>query len=256
MTITDDPSADPALALFEAALDCPEADREAFLDGACGEDQALRERVAALLRVDSQTSTVLDASLADLAAAVSPIQEEEDAPSSAGQQIGPYTLLGELGRGGMGAVYLAEREDVGKRVALKLVVGGLAAPERRARFLLERRVLAKLQHPGIASLLDAGVAKDSTPWFAMELIEGQPLDRYCDHQRSTVTERLALFEQVLEAVAYAHRNFVVHRDLKPSNILVTPGGAPKLLDFGIARLLEDDAQSTALTQSGVAPMTP
>ncbi|MEM9388364.1 MAG: serine/threonine-protein kinase [Pseudomonadota bacterium] len=256
MTTRDGPSSDPALALFEAVLDCPEGERQAFLDAACAEDHELRDRVAALLAADAQTSTVLDVSLADLAAAMPSIEGEEEAPSSAGQRIGPYTLLEELGRGGMGAVYLAERSDVGKRVALKLVVGGLAAPERRARFLLERRVLAKLQHPGIASLLDAGVAKDSTPWFAMELIEGAPFDHYCDHQRLPVAERLALFEQVLEAVAYAHRNFVVHRDLKPSNILVTPSGAPKLLDFGIARLLEDDSQSIALTQSGIAPMTP
>ncbi|MEO0974999.1 MAG: protein kinase, partial [Pseudomonadota bacterium] len=180
MTTTDGPSSDPTLALFEAALDCPASDREAFLDAACAEDHELRERVAALLRVDSQTNTVLDASLGDLAAAVPFMHEEEEATaSSAGQRIGPYTLLDELGRGGMGAVYLAERDDVGKRVALKLVIGGFAAPERRARFLLERRVLAKLQHPGIASLLDAGVAKDGTPWFAMELIEGQPLNHYC-----------------------------------------------------------------------------
>jgi eukaryotic-like serine/threonine-protein kinase len=159
-----------------------------------------------------------------------------------GQRIGPYGLLRELGRGGMGVVYLAEREDLEKRVALKLVSGGLASPERVERFLFERRLLAQLEHPHIARVLDAGVRPDGTPWFAMEYVKGEPLDTYCDGRQLSVRDRLVLFEQVCEAVSYAHRNLVVHRDLKPSNILVTEAGEVKLLDFGIAKLLADDAQ--------------
>jgi serine/threonine-protein kinase len=172
-------------------------------------------------------------------------------------------VLREIGRGGMGTVYLAERSDVARRVALKLVRDPMAAPERVERFRLERRVLARLDHPHIARLLDAGVAPDAgtphggTPWFAMELVEGAPIDRACDARRLTVAERLALFEQVCEAVQYAHEHLVVHRDLKPSNILVTDDGRVKLLDFGIAKLLDDAAgEGEALTGTGVRLLTP
>jgi serine/threonine-protein kinase len=148
----------------------------------------------------------------------------------------------------MGVVYLAERDDVPMRVALKLVRGGLAAPEHNQRFLFERLVLARLEHPRIARMVDACVSEDGTPWFAMEYVEGEPIDQFCDTRRLTITDRVALFERVCEGVQFAHANLVVHRDLKPSNILVadapasTPGVAePTLLDFGIAKLLDDGA---------------
>ncbi|GAB5535936.1 MAG: hypothetical protein Rubg2KO_21850 [Rubricoccaceae bacterium] len=243
-------SADRAFALFEEALDLPNAERPAFLDTASNGDLALRARVETLLRADATAHPLFDASPADLATLL-----PDDPPSSfEGREIGPYRIVREIGRGGMGAVYLAERADVGKRVALKLVAGSLADPDRLARFLVERRVLARLEHPGIAGFLDAGVMADGTPWFAMEYVEGEPLDRHCDARRLSVPDRLALFERVCEAVAYAHRNLVVHRDLKPSNVLVTDEGEVKLLDFGIARLLEDD--DDGLTRTGITPMTP
>jgi serine/threonine-protein kinase len=135
-----------------------------------------------------------------------------------------------------------------------VVAGGLAAPERVGRFLVERRVLARLEHPNVARLLDAGVADEGTPWFAMEYVRGEPIDRYCDRRRLTVADRLALFERVCDAVAYAHRNLVVHRDLKPANVFVAEDGTPKLLDFGIAKLLEEE--EAGLTGTGLRLLTP
>jgi serine/threonine-protein kinase len=155
----------------------------------------------------------------------------------------------------MGIVCLAERDDVGKQVALKLVAGGLGSPERIGRFFLERRVLAQLEHPHIAGLLDAGLADDGTPWLAMEYVPGRAIDQYCDGRRLTVEHRLALFEKVARAVGYAHRHLIVHRDLKPSNILVGEDGEPRLVDFGIAKLLADSAGGDA-TATGIGLMTP
>ena len=239
--------------LFEEARERPVVERTRFLESAAL-DGEMRGAVEQLLRADASAFPLLDGSPRVLAAAVSP---RLSAPRLAGQRVGPYTLVRELGRGGMGVVYLADREDLEKLVALKLVSGGLASPDRIERFLLERRVLAQLAHPHIAGLLDAGVTDDRTPWFAMEYIEGEPIDGYCDSRRLAVADRLALFEQVCEAVSYAHQNLIVHRDLKPSNILVTRAGRVKLLDFGIAKLLEspsDDA--AALTRTGVRALTP
>jgi serine/threonine-protein kinase len=176
-------------------------------------------------------------------------------PSLEGTRIGPYRLEHEIGRGGMGAVYLARRSDVDKRVALKLVAGGIASPDRVQRFLFERRVLAQLEHPDIARLLDAGIAEDGTPWLAMEYVEGTRIDEWCDRRALSIDHRLELFERVCLAVAHAHRNLIVHRDLKPSNILVTEQGDPRLVDFGIAKLL-DPAGLESVTRTGVQPMTP
>ena len=152
---------------------------------------------------------------------------------------GPYELLEELGRGGMGVVYLARRADgqFRKRVAVKLVRAGMDSEEILARFELERQVLATLEHPGIARLIDGGITDRGRPYLVMELVEGVPIDRWCAEQRLSVDERLELFREVCAAVDSAHRSLVVHRDLKPGNILVTPDGRPKLLDFGIAKVL-------------------
>ena len=187
-------------------------------------------------------------------------------PSVAGQHIGPYRLLRELGRGGMGIVYLAEHEDVGKQVALKLVRGGPVDPVATRRFLLERRVLARLEHPHIARLYDAGMAEstpgqpgEGTPYFVMEYVEGRPIDAYCDAKQLGVEDRLRLFETVGRAVQHAHQHFVVHRDLKPSNILVTEDGRVKLLDFGIAKVLaeaEEGEGEETLTGTGRRVLTP
>jgi serine/threonine protein kinase len=163
----------------------------------------------------------------------------------------------------MGAVYLAERDDeqYDRRVAIKALPAGLLSRGLRTRFLLERRILASLEHPNIARLYDAGVGEDGTPYFVMECVEGRPIDVHCDEQRLPIRARLALFDQVCDAVQFAHRNLVVHRDLKPANILVSSDGAVKLLDFGIAKLTEDgqgggrEGRQEA-TRTGLRFMTP
>jgi serine/threonine-protein kinase len=241
-----------AAALFEEALEHAVADRAAFVAGVAGDDHALRDRVLAMLRADGGDSPLLDATPADLADAVA-----LDAPRLEGRRIGPYVVRRFLGQGGMGIVCLAEREDVGKQVALKLVAGGLVSPERVSRFMRERRVLARLEHPNIAPLLDAGVADDGTPWFAMEYVAGEAVDRYCERVTLPLDRRLELFERICAAVGYAHQHLVVHRDLKPANILVGDDGEPRLLDFGIAKLLAasggEDGQETA---TGMQVLTP
>ncbi|MGE0439649.1 MAG: tetratricopeptide repeat protein [Gemmatimonadales bacterium] len=237
--------------LFDQAIDLPPAERPAFLERACGGDALLRDRVIAMLAADSRESALLDGGTPErLAAAVTPGPLE-----LIGRVLGPYRIVEVVGRGGMGVVCLAEREDVGKRVALKLVAGGLASPERVARFFRERRVLAQLEHPDIARLLDAGVADDGTPWLAMEFVAGLALDQYCAEGRLGLDERLALFERICGAVAFAHRHLVIHRDLKPSNILVTAEGDPRLLDFGIAKLLSD-TDDPLRTETGRGLLTP
>lgn len=177
-----------------------------------------------------------------------------------GDRIGPYRILREIGRGGMGKVYSAEREDqeFERRVAIKLISPGLHSASVAHRFRSERQILANLDHPNIAGLLDGGTAEDGRPYFVMELIEGTRIDEYCDSRRLTVRRRLELFGEVCAAVHYAHRNLVVHRDLKPANILVTEDGVPKLLDFGIAKLLDpaDFPYPVEATRTGLRPMTP
>ncbi|MEM1042724.1 MAG: serine/threonine-protein kinase, partial [Bacteroidota bacterium] len=187
-------------------------------------------------------------------------------PGALDARVGPYRLVEEAGRGGMGTVYRAERADGAfeQTVALKLLPPGLASAGSAERFRAERQILARLEHPHVARLLDGGVTGAGalgreTPWLAMEFVDGTALTAYAEQAQISVEARVRLFLQVCEAVAYAHRNLVVHRDLKPSNILVaeTERGEPqvKLLDFGIAKLLEDDS-SEALKQTGMQVMTP
>lgn len=176
-----------------------------------------------------------------------------------GRRIGPWRIVRLLGSGGMGVVYLAERADDSFRqqVAIKLVRNRLVDPETEERLVGERRILASLNHPNIARLLDGGTTAEGTPYLVMEYIDGVPIDHYCDSRRLTVDERLDLFRTICAAVHYAHQNLVVHRDIKPSNILVTRDGTPKLLDFGIAKLLDPGGSATeGLTREGVLMMTP
>ena len=243
-------------AVLDAALDLPPDERAAYLDAHTADDRALRDEVEALLASFDKTEGILDQPAA-LAESVLPLPT----PSSLeGQHVGAYRVLRQIAQGGMGMVYLAEREDVQKKVALKLVRDGLASPEHVQRFLFERRLLARLEHVNIARLLDAGVTEHGTPYFAMEYVEGEPIDVYCDTRRLSINERLRLFQTVCRVVQYAHQNLVVHRDLKPSNILVTEEGDVRLLDFGIAKLLEADASDPAeeafLTRTGMRLMTP
>lgn len=180
---------------------------------------------------------------------------ERERTDLAGTIVGRYRLIREIGRGGMGAVWLAERADgqFEQYVAVKLVKRGMDSDEIIARFLRERQILARLNHPNIARLLDGGVADDGRPYFVMEYIAGEPITAWCDERRLLIADRLRLFASTCSAVQYAHRSLIVHRDLKPSNVLVTHGGDVKLLDFGVAKLLETDGETTAANRG---PMTP
>jgi serine/threonine-protein kinase len=241
--------------IFGAALEQPPAERAAVVAAACGDDTALRDEVLALLE---QTEPAA-AYFADLSGRIGvPRQTDVDLEQLVGRTIGSYRLLRPLGRGGMGVVYLAERDDrqFEKQVALKLLPVGMGSSEGVQRFLLERQILARLEHPGIARLLDGGLADDGTPYYVMEYVEGTPIDEYCDRTRLGVDARIDLFRNVCEAVEHAHRHMVVHRDLKPGNILVTADGNAKLLDFGIARTLDRERSSGTATLTGHAhPMT-
>jgi eukaryotic-like serine/threonine-protein kinase len=243
--------------IFLDALDTAPGERGSLLEARCGTDAALRREVEALLEAGDEADEYLW-SLARRARA--PLEMEGTAFFAEGRQLGAYRLLRQIGQGGMGAVYLAERADrqFEKEVAVKLLPLGLDTGAARERFLAERRILAGLEHPGIARLLDAGIGEDGTPFFVMEYVDGEPIDRYCQRRNPGIAERIGLFLQVCAAVEYAHRNLVVHRDLKPGNILVTPDGTARLLDFGIAKVLGagPDAGSTALTRKAGLVMTP
>ncbi len=228
--------------VFLGALEGLPAERGRFLDEACGPDDELRQEVESLLSAESRGSSLLDVTLEELLDLLD--DEPGPAPLEAPARAGPYVLLEEIGRGGMGAVYRARRDDghFDREVALKIVRLAGSREDTARRFRRERQILAGLEHPGIARLYDAGVTEDGMPYLAMELVRGEPIHRYCDRVRLSVPDRLVLFEQVVAAVDYAHRNLVIHRDLKPSNILVTEAGEVKLLDFGIAKLVETEGE--------------
>ncbi|HYE96265.1 MAG TPA: serine/threonine-protein kinase [Rubricoccaceae bacterium] len=262
-TLSDDPVRWHAVkALFEEAVSRPVAERAAFLDAA---DGALRADVEALLAADTEAGSFLyDAPAAVLLDVLAESGPEEVPSITEGEVIGPYRVLRRLGEGGMGEVFLAERADgaFAQTVALKLVKRGMDTAAVLRRFHAERRILARLEHPGIARLLDGGATPDGRPWFAMEYVAGEPITTYTDRHTLGLDARLSLFEETVEAVRHAHARLVVHRDLKPSNVLVAVDeqGRPrvKLLDFGIARLLggdEEGSEATTLTAAGVRPMT-
>ena len=175
-------------------------------------------------------------------AAAAAVTELHDRASRVGDRIGPYKVLRRIGRGGTGSVYLAVRDDdeFQRRVAIKLVRRGMATTDILRRFRSERQILASIDHPYIARLLDGGSTDDGVPYFVMEYIEGEPINVYCDRNQLSIEDRLTLFCQVCSAVQVAHQNLVVHRDIKPGNILVSAEGVPKLLDFGIAKLLNPE----------------
>ena len=226
--------------LFEAALEQPSDQRTLWLEQACP-DEALRGDVQRLLIADRISSEVIEES--------EPVSTSgTGVPNLEGRRIGPYRLQHQIGHGGMGAVYLAERADDAfrKQVAFKLLRPGLASPELFRRFQQEREILAHLDHPHIARLLDGGATPEGWPYFVMEYVEGKSIDQYCDERRLTISDRLSLFADVCSAVRYAHQNLVVHRDLKPANIFVTGAGIVKLLDFGIAKLLRSETEETGI----------
>jgi serine/threonine-protein kinase len=241
--------------LFEAALALPAPARAEFLARECASDAELRVEVESLVGSSLRAGATLERAVSAAARQVS----DRRSPVAPGRQLGPYVLVREIGHGGMGEVYLAERSDDAyrKQVAIKVVRGVFHGSSARERFLHERRILARLEHPYIARILDGGQTEDGVPWLAMEYVDGEPIDRFCQSRALPIVERLVIFERVCEAVQYAHRNLVVHRDLKPGNVLVQSDGTPRLLDFGIARLLDADGSAEApLTIEGSAPMTP
>ncbi len=243
-------------ALFDEAADMPRAARIEFLQHACADDPELRAYIGSLLDTDMAEDTLVEDSIRGVLAAA---QELAEGTGEAGQRIGAWRIVRTLGSGGMGVVYLASRADLqfSQQVAIKVVRQRLVDPDVEARLKAERQILANLDHPNIARLFDGGTMADGTPYLVMEYIDGVPIDEYCDRRRLTVRQRLELFRTVCAAIQHAHQNLVVHRDIKSSNILVTEAGIPKLLDFGIARLLDNDgASESGLTRVGAIVMTP
>lgn len=240
-----------------AALERTPDDRAVFLDEACGGDRDLRREVESLLQQLQADPTFLETPLARVADLSS--VHGADQPNGA-RFIGAYRLVRPLGRGGMGEVFLAvhEAEDFHQSVALKVIKRGMDTDEVLRRFHVERQILASLHHPNIALLLDGGATEDGRPYFVMEHVEGLPIDEYCDAHRLPIQRRLELFQVICSAVQHAHANLVVHRDLKPSNVLVTTHGVPKLLDFGIGKVLAPSTSPVTPvdTRTDVRVLTP
>lgn len=239
-------------------MEWPRDERSGRLRASCGDDPQLYDEILSLLESEQQAKSTLGESVTFFSEALLPglrnaLESETDLPQ--GARIGPYQIIELLGRGGMGKVYLARRADGSfeKQVALKIVKRGMDTDEILARFIRERQLLATLDHPNIARLLDGGATPDGRPYIVMEYVLGEPVTDYADHHRLSIDERLDLFRQITDAVAYAHQRLVVHRDLKPSNILVTDTGTVKLLDFGIAKLLTETVDNT---QEGKLLLTP
>jgi eukaryotic-like serine/threonine-protein kinase len=257
---------DEADRLFEAALELPVEERRMFVERSCGDDTALREKVVALLLAEERSRGFLGRSAEEALAEPSGFDTDreslngEEGDFATLRRIGRYRVIQEIGRGGWGTVYRAERDagDFSQQVAIKLLRRGLDTDDVLERFRAERQILANLNHPNVARLVDGGATDDGRPYLVMELVEGVPITEYCGTRDIPLANRLRLFANVGRTVQYAHRNLVVHRDLKPSNILVTDEGEVKLLDFGIAKLIDDAAQGfgTPRTRTGFRPMTP
>ena len=222
--------------LFHEALELEPASRESLLAKIAEQDSVLAARVRSLLAAHDETGGILDAPPTTLYAPA------EGWRASPPDRLGPYRILEEIGRGGMGVVYRATRDDESftKDVAIKLIDPFMRSDEILKRFRAERQILAMLEHPHIARLIDGGTAQDGSPFLVMEYVSGKPLLAYCDEHRLGLEQRLALFLDVCDAVQFAHQHLVVHRDLKSDNILVSQDGSPRLLDFGIAKLLSSD----------------
>lgn len=243
--------------ILGAVLVASEPERAATIARLCGNDEDLRHEVESLLAAHGASEGFLATSATSFAAPYLRDTVPTDGPHQAGTRLGPYRLIEQIGRGGMGSVWRAERCDgeFEQRVALKLIRGGIDTDDVVARFRRERQILARLEHPNIARLLDGGVGPDGRPFLVMELVDGLPITSHCDDRQLTIEERLRLFIVACRAVGFAHRNLVVHRDIKPSNVLVSEGGELKLLDFGIARLLDEESPDgrTGVTRRLLTP---
>ncbi|MCI0447778.1 serine/threonine protein kinase, partial [bacterium] len=237
--------------IFHQAVEMSPEARELFLDESCKTDPSLKQEVKLLLA--HETGDSIQQAVLGVAEAFS----AERSADLVGRRIGPYRLTTLIGQGGMGAVYLAVRDDdtYQKQVAIKVIKRGMDTDLILRRFRHERQILATLEHPFIARLFDGGSTEEGLPFLVMEYIEGQPVTKYCDAKELAIVERLKIFQLICQAVQHAHRNLIVHRDIKPSNILVTEDGTPKLLDFGIAKLLNPDSSDSNMTQTiGAFPM--
>jgi serine/threonine-protein kinase len=247
-------------AVLESALGLAAAARPAFLDRRCAGDPELRREVESLLALSAREVDGLVSRVRELAASLSgvPGSGEPHDPLPPGSTLGAYRILRRLGRGGMGVVALAERSDgtFERRVAVKLLLHADSSPEAIRRFELERQILARLSHPHIAHLVDGGVDPRGLPYLVMEYVEGVPVDEHCDRHQLGIEARLRLVVAIARAVHAAHRNLVVHRDIKPANLLVTAEGVPKLLDFGIAKLVAGESADLSLIQSAAKVLTP
>jgi len=237
--------------LFHAAVDMPAAEQQRYLESECSDDPSLIGETMSLLAEDALGTSLLDQGVAAIAQDMF-----GPTPTALNQSFGPYRLTRMLGEGGMGVVYLGQRDDLGAVAAIKILRDAWLSPARRERFAAEQRTLAQLNHPLIARLYDAGTLPDGTPWFVMEYVEGAPLTTHCRTHALGLRDRLRLFRSVCEAVQHAHRHLVVHRDLKPSNILVTDDGRVKLLDFGIAKQLEGAGRPAEQTRTALRLLTP
>lgn len=240
--------------IFHPAIELSGDERMRFVDESCGEDPELRDEVLALLASHDEPQPSIDNPSHTVTDFVAGLSDE----NMVGKQIGAYRIEREIGRGGMGSVFLARRadEEFYQVVAIKLIKRGFDTDEIISRFKHERRILAALDHPYITRLFDGGTTEDGRPYLVMEYVEGLPLTKYCDEKRLGIEERLKLFLKVCSALLYAHSSLVIHRDLKPSNILVTADGNPKLLDFGVAKLLTPERFDTVGTVHGSRAMTP
>jgi WD40 repeat protein len=244
--------------IFSDALGLPAEERAAFLDCVCGGDRSLREEVESLLLAHAGGDSFLQRQLQIPSSGT--LLTELLGGAAAGSRIGPYEILRQIGAGGMGAVYLGERVDEAfrKQVAIKLIRPGLWGTDAILRFRMERQVLANLEHPGIARLIDGGSLPGDLPYLVMEHVDGLPIDQYCRERALGLAARLGLFLEVCDAVQYAHQNLVIHRDIKPGNIFVDRMGRVKLLDFGIAKVLDETAspEGTDLTVTSHFLLTP
>ena len=237
--------------IFKAAVKLSPEHRAAYLDQACGANDELRREVESLLHAHDQTGSFLESPPVQSSATVDgpPLTEKP------GTIIGPYKLLQQIGEGGMGVVYMAEqREPVRRKVALKIIKPGMDSHQVVARFEAERQALAMMDHQNIARVLDAGTTESGRPYFVMELVHGVPITRFCDDNKLTPRERLALFVPVCQAIQHAHQKGIIHRDVKPSNVLVTmydDKPVPKVIDFGVAKAIEQRlTEKTMFTQFG------
>jgi len=247
------PDAQRIAELVKSALELPPEDRASFLDRECSGDPAMRAEIASLLQQQEGVSRFIEVPALHLAAESFLGQ----GAFGAGQIIGHYEIVSLIGSGGMGEVYLAQDRQLDRRVALKLIRRGLNSEDIVRHFKREEHLLASLNHPNIAQLYGSGLTADGVPFFVMEYVEGQRLDDYCNERKLETKERLQLFRKVCSAVTYAHQRLVIHRDLKPANVRVTAEGEPKLLDFGIAKLIDaENGQSSGMTLTLQGVMTP